>query len=240
MISINIMKLARFDYIVDYQTKVICVVAFFRDDVKDAIINKTPAITYFKSTNTFPFHELGIKFPTYLVNGNVLVSTGMEVKLMNGTEVKDTLSVVVSGDVNGDGQVDTLKEELTTSYGFRPIGFLGSYYLLNACFDGKNHEIKNLYINRNDTNRYVGLFGYIINSEVRNLSISGNITYNSAGAYAGGIAGYTTGKCIFKNCDNHINATISGGSIYYGGIVGYSASSIDIINCSTYDQRAYR
>ena len=39
------------------------------------------------------------------VSGSTLTSTGMVIRLMNGDSVQQTLTVVVTGDVSGDGQV---------------------------------------------------------------------------------------------------------------------------------------
>ena len=39
------------------------------------------------------------------VSGSAIVCTGMVIKLMDGSTVKDQVTVVVTGDVNGDGKL---------------------------------------------------------------------------------------------------------------------------------------
>ena len=75
-------------------------------------------------------------------------------------------------DVNQDGTEEGLKIELTKKddncQGFPPIGdFKGS-------FDGKEHEIKNIYINKNENN--IGFFRNIGSAKISNLTISGKIS----------------------------------------------------------------
>lgn len=103
--------------------------------------------------------------------------------------------------------------------GFIPIGKWQSFF--TGSFDGKNHTISNLYINRNayDT----GLFGYITNATITNVNlvnvdITGNI---DVGSICGTVYDLN-GPCTVS----HISATgIVKGNKLVGGIVGKHASA---------------
>ena len=142
------------------------------------------------------------------------------------------------GDINGNDIIEELKVELTTGKGFKPIGIGSSYYIQTASFEGNNNEIRNLYINRDDIYGNSGLFGYVVDFEIRNLTVSGSINHTFSGyTYVGGIVGYAVGnKCVLKNCTNSTNIRIINTNtrytnVYVGGIVGY-AYKCDLINCT--------
>lgn len=117
----------------------------------------------------------------------------------------------------------TIKELCTTGEGFIPIGFYNSF---RGIFDGKNHEIKNMYINCNTGN--VGLFGYIYNSTVKNVGLSGSI--NVGGYDIGGICGAAYSSTI-DNCYNKANITTTK-SIAAAGILAKGSDQNNIIsNC---------
>lgn len=102
--------------------------------------------------------------------------------------------------------------------GFQPVGTTTAFEEYNSAytgkFDGLNHKINGLFINR-PTEDYVGLFGFTHNAEVKNLSISGQIVGRS---YVGSIAGYNDAGTI-KNVTNE--GDVSG--MYVGGLVGYNS-----------------
>ncbi|EID0065316.1 filamentous hemagglutinin N-terminal domain-containing protein [Campylobacter jejuni] len=98
-------------------------------------------------------------------------------------------------------------------------------------FDGSGYALKN--VNINSSNQYVGIFGVVQDSYIRNLNIQGlAITSNFNGAYVGGIVGqnianYVTG---FENVtvnDLVINAA-EGAKV--GGIIGWGNGSGKTIN----------
>ncbi|HED9883964.1 TPA: filamentous hemagglutinin N-terminal domain-containing protein [Campylobacter jejuni] len=98
-------------------------------------------------------------------------------------------------------------------------------------FDGSGYALKN--VNINSSNQYVGIFGVVQDSYIRNLNIQGlAITSNFNGAYVGGIVGqnianYVTG---FENVtvnDLVIN-TAEGAKV--GGIIGWGNGSGKTIN----------
>ncbi|MEI6326492.1 MAG: LamG-like jellyroll fold domain-containing protein [Candidatus Roizmanbacteria bacterium] len=96
-------------------------------------------------------------------------------------------------------------------FGFEPLGDTSVYF--NGTFEGGNHTISNLYINRNGYN-YIGLFGTVdTESTITNLGlINADVTAsNYAGILAGGLAGTVT-NCYSTGQINGYNQI--------GGLVG--------------------
>ena len=171
-----------------------------------------------------------VELSNQVANGNSY--RGKAIILNNDLDFKNTNSYKNSntttyGDLNRDGKVQTIKEELTTGNGFIPIGidedlpFSGTFY-------GQGHEIRNLYfsnINDENENKYTGLFGYIINSKIYDLGVTGVI--NNQKEELGGIVGKAEYSEI-NNCYNKIN--MKENLMYAGGIAGIIRNS-KILNC---------
>lgn len=135
-------------------------------------------------------------------------------------------------------------EENSPNQGWQPIGVSSSKF--QGIFDGNNHTISNLNIDRPSTDG-VGLFGYADGATFKNIvidetTINGNgdvgpvcgnassssfsnckvtATINAKGNTVGGIAGSASGT--FTN-NKVINTTINGND-NVGGIVGYTQNS---------------
>ena len=103
-------------------------------------------------------------------------------------------------------------------------------------FDGNNHKIQEIYVNRDN---YAGLFGKTLGiPNIKNLEVSGEITASeegdSGGIHAGGIiasCGNNSYDGKIENCVNYAKVTSNG---IAGGIVGTKASSsktLTIANC---------
>lgn len=148
--------------------------------------------------------------------------SGKTVKLMRTLDFKDPNSY----ENPNSGLMNELND--TTSNGFSPIGKSSTPF--SGIFDGQENEIKNIYIN--GQNSTTGLFGTVTHGAIKNLSITGSVTgYTNIG----GIAGYSVNSRI-QNCHN--SATISGTRIMgyradntVGGIVG-GGPAFSVINCS--------
>lgn len=127
----------------------------------------------------------------------------------------------VFGDLNGNGVIETLKEELTNKdgFGFTPIGTERYGNFFKGTFDGQRNEIRNIYINKGNY-YYAGLFG-LIDGKIKNLGVTGEVKGNS---YVAGVVGNGTSKSIVINCYNKCNVTGS----YSSGIGNYGAK---LINC---------
>ncbi len=96
--------------------------------------------------------------------------------------------------------------------------FTGSY-------DGQNHAISNLYINR-PRESYSGLFGYVTGAEIRNVNlIFASVTGDRC---VGGLAGVLMDESTLENCCMTGQAS---GSSNVGGMIGWASSS-EIRDCS--------
>ena len=135
------------------------------------------------------------------------------------------------GDLNENGKVESIMEELTNKdgIGFTPIGYWK--HAFSGIFDGLLYEIRNIYMNT--SNMEIGLFGVARNATIKNIGVTGNIFHKyTAGVDAGGIVGQTYNVNVI-NCWNKINiVTYASGSYqeYVGGIAG-NISYTNIMNC---------
>ncbi len=140
------------------------------------------------------------------------------------------------GDINGVNNAEPLIEELTAGTGFKPIGS-SLKTIFNGNFDGKNHYIKNLYIENNNLKDDVGLFGAINNSTISNIIVTGKI-HTLVTANIGGIAGRTyasTLKNVQFGLSEEDSYVISDTNEYNaGGIVGAIYSDTNINNSKNY------
>ena len=151
------------------------------------------------------------------------------------------------GDINNDGVVESLKQELITGTGFIPINNFNGY------FNGDNHEIKNIYINRDSTaGLFVGTNKYI--KSIENIGITGNITsvqsvavgicecsnlvnncWNKSNitSSGGNVAGVCRSSPVIKGCYNTGNVITTGEECVAGGITTYQngISTVSIENC---------
>jgi len=99
--------------------------------------------------------------------------------------------------------------------GWIPIGTNSNRF--SGSIDGNNHKVSGLYIN--DSNlEYAGLFGYIMQGYIQNLSVEGAVTGKN---YVGGVAGDVLMGGWNTNCVNNCYvAIVVNGNDYVGGVVG--------------------
>jgi len=90
----------------------------------------------------------------------------------------------------------------------------GGAYAFRGVFDGDNKKITGLKIS--GTGRYLGLFGYISDGSVKNLSLE-NVNISGEGAFTGGLAGIVNNATV-SNCS--VTGTVTGIN-NVGGIAGY-------------------
>ena len=114
-----------------------------------------------------------------------------------------------------------------------PIGTENNPF--NKKFDGNNYEISNINISTNDA---AGLFGYVKDADIKNLTVSGKIS-TSGDIRAGGIVGIVEKgeiNTVIKNCINKINVTAlyEGDNSQAGGIVGNTDGEVIISDCKNY------
>ena len=86
----------------------------------------------------------------------------------------------------------------------------------SGTFDGKCHTINNMYINTTD--KVQGLFGLVINGEIKNINIAENCSINTGGN-SGSVVGYMYNTGKISGCKNYANLNhVSGGIV--GSITG--------------------
>ena len=135
-----------------------------------------------------------------------------EIYVRNNTEI----------DLNGNGTIETIFEELNNKENGK--GFPPMTNNFGGVFNGGNHEIKNLYMNREGGN--VGLFaGGINNGLIQNLGITGEIIAKNATNVAVFLTGGYNG--IIDNCYNKANIIAENCSNVAGISLGYTT----ITNC---------
>lgn len=108
-----------------------------------------------------------------------------------------------------------------------PIGTVGKYF--GGTLDGDNHTV----IVELNENAAVGLVSYLAGGTVKNVTVRGNVTRQTASdkSYAGGIVGLITAAGgTVTDCTNY--ATITAPSkCYAGGIIGHTNGVATIANC---------
>jgi filamentous hemagglutinin family protein len=108
-----------------------------------------------------------------------------------------------------------------TTTGFAPVGNITTPF--TGVFDGLDHSITNLCINRPDTN-YIGLFGYTDSAVIRNVGlVNGTIAgKGEVGGLVGRSEAIGGGTATITNSSS--SAAVSG-SFRVGGLVGVQYSS---------------
>ena len=159
----------------------------------------------------------GMKWVVAQINGTTLARTALKQYEVNGKTIKLLENIDLTGvTTNGDS--------------FSPIGLYCSGQGVNkpftGHFDGDGHTIKGIYQSGWDfgyewgTTGYLGLFGYVKDATIENLTIEGMESVVEGGTLAA-IAGRADGECTFKN----ITVKSSNLGTYNnrcGGIVGWT------------------
>ncbi|HOW29099.1 MAG TPA: hypothetical protein PK685_00250 [archaeon] len=104
--------------------------------------------------------------------------------------------------------------------GWIPIGNLTTKF--KGIFDGQNHVINNLYINRPGTD-YIGLFGFAdINSGIKYLGLNDTNIYGKT--LIGSLAGANLGVISNSYANGYVKATgLGGGHANTGGLIGVNS-----------------
>ena len=119
----------------------------------------------------------------------------------------------------------TANIDLSEQDNWTPIG-LSSSKVFAGEFDGNGHTISGLTI-KDATTQYQGLFGYVKNGTIKNLTVEGSVKTSSNNA--AGIVGYGYPVTI-ENCTNEVAVTSTAkGNI--GGVVGVAGSGSSLKNC---------
>ena len=129
-------------------------------------------------------------------------------KVKTATEQETTPKYVINGNtIKLLADID-LTGVTTNGDSFSPIGLYCSGQGVNkpftGHFDGNGHTIKGIYQSGWDfgyewgTTGYLGLFGYVVDATIENLTIEGLVAEVEGGTLAA-VAGRADGKCVFKN-----------------------------------------
>ena len=121
-------------------------------------------------------------------------------------------------DTNGNGTPDAGDTYWNNGAGWIPIGH-GANTRFTADFDGNNHTIANLYINRSGAS-YTGLFGNVLGSSIRQVGLVSATV--SGGIGVGGLVGVSSNGAI---SGSYATGNVSGGC-YVGALVGLNYGSI--------------
>ena len=122
-------------------------------------------------------------------------------------------------DTNGNSVADAGDSFWNKGAGWIPVGD-DEVHAFTADFDGNNHTIANLYINRSDAG-YVGLFGYASGGGIKRIGLVSAVV--SGYYYVGGLAGVSSDSAI---SNSYATGAISGSGSNVGGLVGRSSGSV--------------
>ncbi len=101
----------------------------------------------------------------------------------------------------------------------------------SGTLDGDGHAV---YVNLSSSVNGVGVVGYASAATVKNLTVSGTITYTGSKSFTGAIIGtvpYGSGAATtISGCT--VNATVTATKAYAGGILGSATGNVVIENCT--------
>lgn len=200
----------------------------------------TTDILYNNSDPDYPVYEIysakGLKAFADLVNYNKNTSNATmaggefnfyaDNRTINGKLMNDIdLSTICGSSIDGE------------DVSWTPIGdyFSNDTLKYGGEFDGNFHTITNLYINQS-TSLYQGLFGYMENGKVSNLSIEGEMTVgHRAGAIVGQTAAtqfeYCSSSVTIKGQTSYSDIVYSYNTSYIGGLVGFAGDASSFYRC---------
>lgn len=167
----------------------------------------------------------------------------------------ENFAKIVNGGNNYNGKTVKLANDIDLSEKYSQTGDswaaigiqdIGGIKPFAGTFDGGNHSITGLYINKNDITQ--GLFG-VVTGTIQNLTVTGEINGSSvvggiaaqcsgtitnchsrvniiAQREAGGIAGTLSNGGIISNSDNSGNIKIKNKETYAGGIAGHNIEGV--------------
>ncbi len=142
--------------------------------------------------------------------------------------------------VNFSGKTITLTRSLDL-WGldnWTPIGLSGTNSF-QGTFDGAGHTVGNLTVNMeagtSSNEKNAGLFGYLEDAVIKDLTISEGAVTGGIYVRAGGVAGFAKGETTIENCVNNASVALAGtlaaATGYAGGIIGAAQDEITIRNC---------
>ncbi len=148
--------------------------------------------------------------------------------ISNGEELAWFAAHVNEG--NADVNARLTKDIDLGDYDWTPIAY--DWKTFSGVFDGQGHNVTGLYFNNPDTNSPVGLFGYLVNGEIKNLNLTCSVVGKSE---VGGLVGRTQEG---KVSEVRIHGSVSG-NLYAGGVIG-NLNSVILDRCANFATVASR
>ena len=173
---------------------------FYVSDI-DGLLTLSALVGKVNTTTT----EYGSNYGYDNSAGPAITFSGSTIKMLNDIDCE-----------NGDNKDNFSKTFI--SIGNETNSFQGT-------FEGNDKTITGLYINQ--TTYYTGLFGYVSNAEIKNLTMQ-NCKVVSTVDYVGNLVGGANGV-IISNCGAE-ETEVSGGNYDVGGIVGIIQGGTATIN----------
>ena len=161
-----------------------------------------------------------------LVDGGDSDSSGCPATVIDGVMqlvcIGYELTTNLDFDTNVDGVMDEYDAYWNEGEGWMPIGTDDNTF--TSTFDGNGHQIRNLYINRSNTD-YIGLFGAISgeSAQLRNIGLTGELMQVLGDDYVGGLAGYAKNAARIEQ--SYVTGAVTG-DWYVGGLAGYLDGSV--------------
>lgn len=162
----------------------------------------------------------------------LLVSTPEQLQAMGGSAAALKLNYALARNIDA-----TVTRTWNQGAGFNPIGNRGTPF--TGIFDGQNHVISNLYINRPASTEGVGLFGRTQGSTIRNVGlVNANVTggLDATGALVGLFNGSMSDAWVSGLPENnYAGSSVTGsglglthqyGAAATGGLVGSNTGSM--------------
>ena len=174
----------------------------------------------------------------YVNDDKTVINSDNIIEISTAEELASFRDDVNSGNTY-EGKAVLLTSDITLSSNWTPIGFMdpntdnknpetGDNKPFKGIFDGGNHTINNLNISSTE-NKYNGLFSFVVDGTIRNITI-GSMEENNevTGSSGAGVVGYLYGfKGNISNCINYANTNGA-------GIVRIIAGQHTIFNCKNY------
>lgn len=128
------------------------------------------------------------------------------------------LTADLNFDTDANGVMDAADTFWNDAQGWQPLGTPSAPF--TALFDGRGHEILNLYIDRPAEQR-VGLFGEVRDADIRNLGLSGALMSVRGDDRVGALAGNISNSAVQAS---YSEGLVSGRE-HAGGLIGYAFGS---------------
>ncbi|MBO7313867.1 MAG: leucine-rich repeat domain-containing protein, partial [Alistipes sp.] len=149
-------------------------------------------------------------------------------KLCNG-DAEALTAVGASEALTFEGKTINITANINlSSYCNAEVGSWAPISKFSGTLNGNNHAISNLYYNETGvtTSVRVGLFNFVANAVIRDITVDGAININSkSNFYIGGLAA-TSSNTLFENCTSSVDITSKNDDMgcYIGGICGSDSS----------------